>query len=199
MKPFEVFQKYIAIKLHFTTKNYDYHKFRGKSKVSFDTYLKRKDKFFFEKLAKKYKEEEIEDIFVSNHICDENFWIGNAFNDTTIKNYAQWKNKILSFSYLIENDISNVQEVLGEKNFIELIKFSDGYPELFNLYLNHKISIEFLIVVDILFNVIEYWETKINNDMVFSHYSTKIKKYRNFLEKRIEIKKVKKIFKEKIK
>ena len=43
---------YHALKLHFNS-DYDYTKYNGKAKVTVDSYLKRKDKPFFAKVARK--------------------------------------------------------------------------------------------------------------------------------------------------
>ena len=46
MKPIEVYQTYLALKNHFTKDNYDFFKYRGKSRVSNDLYRKRFDEIF---------------------------------------------------------------------------------------------------------------------------------------------------------
>ncbi len=48
MTAHEVFEMYIAVKLHFTTTSYDYFKYNGKTKASLD---KRTDRYFFEYIA----------------------------------------------------------------------------------------------------------------------------------------------------
>ena len=44
IEPFEVYRLYLAIKLHFTTKNYDIVKYRFKVRVKEETFRKRKEK-----------------------------------------------------------------------------------------------------------------------------------------------------------
>jgi len=53
MEAFEAYKIYHALKLHFTS-DYDYTKYHGKAKVTVDSYLKRKDRPFFAKVARKY-------------------------------------------------------------------------------------------------------------------------------------------------
>ena len=65
----DVYLTYCAIKAHFSKNNYDYHKFAGKTKIKRDSFYKRKDRFFFARLARKYKtKEEIENYLVANYI-----------------------------------------------------------------------------------------------------------------------------------
>ena len=51
MNEFEAYQKYIALKLHFTS-DYDYFKYNGKTNVTLNSFNERKDKFHFKKLVK---------------------------------------------------------------------------------------------------------------------------------------------------
>ena len=50
---FNLYVKYLALKKHFTTDGYDYHKYNGKIRAKFETYRTRNDVFFFHKLAQK--------------------------------------------------------------------------------------------------------------------------------------------------
>ena len=47
----DVYLTYCAIKAHFSKNKYDYHKFAGKTKIKRDSFYKRKDRFFFARLA----------------------------------------------------------------------------------------------------------------------------------------------------
>ena len=68
MEAFEAYKIYHALKLHFTS-DYDYAKYNGKAKVTVDSYLKRKDRPFFAKVARKYMTtENTKNFFISNFI-----------------------------------------------------------------------------------------------------------------------------------
>ena len=69
MEPVDVYLTYCSIKTHFSRKNYDYHKFNGKTTAKKASFYKRKDRIFFAKIARKYKTKaEIENYIVSNFI-----------------------------------------------------------------------------------------------------------------------------------
>ena len=55
MEPVDVYLTYCSIKTHFSRKNYDYHKFNGKTTAKKASFYKRKDRIFFAKIARKYK------------------------------------------------------------------------------------------------------------------------------------------------
>ena len=52
MSAFECYKEYVALKNHFTKPSYDYFKYNGKAKLNPSSFDGRKDKLFFQKLAK---------------------------------------------------------------------------------------------------------------------------------------------------
>ena len=81
----DVFLMYCAIKAHFSRDKYDYHKFGGKTKTKRDSFYKRKDRFFFARLARKYKtKEDIESYLVSNYVACKGGYVGK-FDDEVYK------------------------------------------------------------------------------------------------------------------
>ena len=69
MNEFDACQLYMALKLHFTTK-YDYFKYNGKTKLTVPQFNKRKDKYQFVRLARKYSHEELVEYFCANLTID---------------------------------------------------------------------------------------------------------------------------------
>jgi hypothetical protein len=194
MNSFEAYKKYIAIKSHFSS-NYDYFKYRGKMKITHETYLKRKDKFFFERLAKKYKDDEIEEILFCNFVSKDDFWIGQ--NDM-FEIYEEWKKRIRSISYNLREEINRINDYTIEKQikFIHLFKTGDNYPELLTLYSQKHISIELMSICDDIFNYMNYWNKQYNNDLILQHQTNKIVKYKPFIIQKIDREKIKKLIKE---
>ena len=94
MEAYDAYKIYHALKLHFTS-NYDYMKYNGKANASVDSFLKRNDRPFFGKVARKYKDD-TKDFFISNFIVNPKGWIGN-FNE---ENYLNWKKRNQSLKYL---------------------------------------------------------------------------------------------------
>ena len=53
VEPFDVYQKYLAMKNHFSNKGgYDYHQYNGKVRANKTSFEVRRDKYFFYKLSK---------------------------------------------------------------------------------------------------------------------------------------------------
>ena len=57
--PFDAYKQYLSLKNHFTKEKYDYHKYCGKSRATVQSFYKRKDRFWFEKLARNKDDKEV--------------------------------------------------------------------------------------------------------------------------------------------
>ena len=135
---YETFQLYNALKLHFTG-NYDFFKYNGKSNVSVDSFERRKDKYHFYKLSRKYpNKEEMKNFLVANFVENDQMWVGDLLNDGAIDNYRRRQKVLQSLTYTFENDIRNVFEGVEDKN--ALMRCKDGdYPPLLLKYLRRAI------------------------------------------------------------
>lgn len=180
MTPFECYKTYISIKNHFTKDTYDYHKYLGKTRVTLQSFYKRKDRFWFEKLSRNKNDEEILNFFVSNFVSSKNsqsLWIGDI-----IKNgegvYKNWEKKIQSLSYMFKNEI---ESTFSPDNFdsMFLVK-GNKHPEILKEYYKGTISIETLIILDKILNYKKKFDKDIN-DPVWELTSNLIKKYAPFL------------------
>ena len=53
-KGFKAYQRYLAIKAHFTTDSYDILKHKGKVRASVSSFKTRNDRYYFARVEKKY-------------------------------------------------------------------------------------------------------------------------------------------------
>ena len=68
MAPFDVYVKYLCLKNHFNKDTYDYFKYNKKTRASLQSFYKRRDRFWFEKISRQRNEKEVEDFFVANFV-----------------------------------------------------------------------------------------------------------------------------------
>ena len=192
MAPFECYKTYLALKNHFTKESYDYHKYNKKTRASLQSFYKRKDRFFFEKMSRQRDEKEVEDFFVANFVsCQdpETLWIGEVMKDGE-ERYQNWQKKIQSLSYLFKEES---QSLFEENKFDEVFKCSKGHPPLLKKFLTSKISLETLVIYDKIFMFSKDFDKKLQ-DPVWETVSRRIRKYNSFLN--IDVFKFKKILKE---
>ncbi len=190
--PFDCYKTYIALKNHFTKDSYDYLKYAGKTRASLDSFYKRRDRFWFEKVSRQKTDKEVEEFFIANFISctdPQSLWIGEIIKDGETK-YKDWQKKVQSLSYLFKEES---QQLFSQHKFEDVFDCSRSHPVLLRMFLSGKISIETLVIYDKIFLFGNNFDKKLK-DPVWEIVSRKIKKYSPFLN--IDVFRYKKILKE---
>ena len=180
------------MKNHFTKDNYDYIKYRGKTRATHQAFYKRKDRFWFEKFARQKNDKEVVDFFVSNFIYSTDpgtMWIGEMIKEGEGR-YQEWQKKVQSLSYVFKEEINNLFD--GMK-IDDVFDCSNGHPPILKSYLAKKTSLETMVICDRILEYRKDWDKKLD-DPVWETVSRKIKKYSPFLN--IDVPHYKKILKQ---
>ena len=175
--PFESYKLYNALKLHFES-NYDAVKYNFKSNVTPSSFFKRKDKYFFAKLAKKYNGE-LKDFYVSQFINTETY-IGDMMDSEAEQNYKDHKRIQESIHRVFSIDINR----LTEENvpFDYLFKASDNaYPLVVKLWLQEEISLETVVILNAIFKFIDRESKNISDTIIWPDTRRLIEKYEPFV------------------
>ena len=181
---FDVYKTYLAVKLHFTSKNYDYHKYDGKVNCKLDTFTKRNDRYFFHKLSVKYKQEEILDFFVSNFIKDEKKWVGSLLRNDGQDIYLDYKKRKESFGYHFRNDLVCISDVISADNirFDDVFNVYNGqHPRVLRLLLQKKLHIQTFVALNELLSFSKNWDKEIKENVVWPKISSTIAKLKGFI------------------
>lgn len=178
MTGFEVYKTYLAIKLHFTKDNYNYFTFHGKSRASESSFDKRKDRYFFKKLATKFDQETILQFFVSHFVENSNTWIGDlsVYNSST---FNAWKKKIQSMTFIFENDIDCMVDTCSFESIFDCK--SGNHPILLQSYLGDRITLETMVILNSLVKYIPDFNKHIKEPVVWPDIRRKVVKYEPFL------------------
>jgi hypothetical protein len=171
-KSYDVYIKYLALKKHFTSDAYDYHKYNGKVRASFDSFCGRNDAFYFAKLA---KHNDYENVLVANMVKNPNAWIRDIVEDDFI--YVEWKKKIDALGYTFKSDLKQLDDD-WKSNFV-----SNGgqHPLILTLQLQQKIQFETFTILTHIANIFDYWEQNLLDKYVASDIIRKSRKYYPFL------------------
>jgi len=191
--PFDAYRCYLSMKNHFTKDKYDYHKYRGKSRATVQSFYKRKDRFWFEKLARNKSDQEVVEFFVSNFItCTDpgKLWIGEMIKDGEGR-YTEWKKRNQSLSYVFKEE---TESLFSDGNFDSMFAM-DGtrHPQILKEYLRKNISIETLVILDKILGFRGNFDSHLK-DPVWETVSMRIKKYSPFLN--IDVQRYKQILKQ---
>ena len=181
---FDVYKIYLAVKLHFTSKDYDYNKYGGKINCKLETFTKRNDRYFFHKLSKKYAENEILDFFVANFITDSKKWIGNLLQNDGKDVYMDYKKRKEAFAYHFRDDCVRISNDFLSNN----ISFNDGFvcrngqhPRLLRLLLQKRISLQTTVVLNHFLSFSKNWDKEITEKVVWTKISSTIARLKTFL------------------
>jgi len=175
---FEVYKTYLAIKLHFSKDNYNYFTFHGKSRASESSFEKRKDRYFFKKLATKFDQETILQFFVSHFVENSNTWIGDlsVYNSST---FNAWKKKIQSMTFMFENDIDYLIDITSFEKIFDCK--SGNHPILLQAYLGDRITLESMVILNNLVKYIPDFDKHIKEPVIWPDIRRKVVKYEPFL------------------
>jgi len=180
---YNAYKTYVALKNHFKSDSYDYFKYKGKARVKEETFLKRKDKFFFEKLENKYKEDLV-DFFVSNMVTDQTAWVGSMVGDKAERVFNDWKKRRQSLKYSFREDMVSIRDYM-DKNDITFDNIftcvDDQHPIILKLLIAEEISIESFIILDRVLNFIRHINHFLLDEYIWLEYNKKVKKYSPFV------------------
>ncbi len=179
LTPFDTYKEYLAYKNHFTKEKYDYQRYGGKSRAKIDSFYKRKDRYFFEKMSRKYRDPEIKNFFLANFVDTDNpqgLWIGNIIRSGEGV-YKQWQKRQQSMFY---NFKQKSDELMDQYTYDQFFDASKGHPPILKEHLAGNISAEEMCVYEKLFGYCKDYDKQLK-DPVWKVIGMKIRKYLPFL------------------
>lgn len=186
MTAFDCYKTYLAFKNHFTKDTFDYFKYGGKTNASVASFNKRRDRYFFEKMSRQKKDDEIVDYFTAIFSqCDDpqRMWIGEIIQ-TGDEKYKTWQKKVQSMSYLFRQEM---EQLLDGIEFNSVFECENGrHPTLVKEHLKKNISVESLVILDAIVGYKKQFDKKLD-DFVWKTVSLKVDKYKPFLLNSIDI------------
>jgi len=187
MNGFEVYKVYLAIKLHFTSKNqsYDFHKHGGRTTARLETFTKRRDRYFFHKLSKSYNDITIVDYFVSNFVTNTNLWVGDIIGHSGDEAYKEWSKRLESLHYYYEQDIDYILERMtaNKMHFDDIFSSKDGqHPPILKMVLSKKISLETFLILEDILSFAKRLDKDISETVLWPKMHDRVIRYRPFMK-----------------
>jgi len=174
MEGWQAYQMYLGLKLHFTT-DYDYGKYGGKTSASKGSFLKRKDRYFFARVARKYGDR-TQEYYIANFVKSPKGWLG----DFSEENYLEWSKNKQSLTYNFINDMDILFS--QSEDFDSIFSLQTGkHPVLLKNILAKRISLETMVILQGLLNYVEKWDKELHDDLVWPEVRRLIVKYGAFL------------------
>jgi len=176
--PFQCYKCFIALKLHFNDAKYDFFAMKGRTpRITYNSYMKRNDRHFFERIAK-HRDPMM--YILANFVNDFNGFASN-FSDAP---YNRWRRVTDSLEYTFRETLDKIPDIN------EYIRVVDGKSELLNMYFSGKIEPEILCILDKIYGIFKYWLKNLSN-VVFSDIFKWLTNYSPFID--FDVKTYKKI------
>ena len=174
--PFEAYKEYLSVKNHFTIAKVDYFRYIANTNFSQISFEKRKDKAFFFKLAKR---PDLINFLVANFVENPKSFVKElAYSSSTEKIYNNWNKRQQSISYIIKEDLEKLDEDF-DTNFICK---ENEHPILLKRYLGKKITLETFCLLLSITGADQYWDKKMQNDIIWNEVKTLYNKYLPFIK-----------------
>lgn len=177
--PFESFKLYNALKLHFESDSYDAIKYNFKTNVKATSFLKRKDKYFFAKIARQY-EKDLMGYYIANFKNGISY-VGDMINEVGEDNYTNHKRIRESIHRVFSVDINRLTE--EDCSFDELFESVDGqHPLVIQIWMQEDISLESVVILNSILGFIPRESKKISDTIIWPDIQRKIDKYGPFVK-----------------
>ena len=174
MNSFDAYRTYLALKQHFSS-DYDYFKYQGKVNATISSFQARRDRFFFDKLA---KHNDPVGFLLSNIIHNPTAYIRElAYGENEKTIYKKWLKTKESLSYIFTTELAALDPDFNS-NFVCK---SNDHPPLLKTYLRGKISLETLTILCTLTGCDKRWDKQLGGDIIYEDISKLIKKYTPFI------------------
>lgn len=186
MEPYDAYRYYMSVKMHFESETYDCQKYNYKTSATQKSFWKRRDKYQFAKIAKKFNEPlEMINFFVSQFI-NQKTWVGDMLTEE--EQWTKWQRRNQALSYTFEQDINKLS--LKVKSFDDLFKATHSpYPNVIYYYMKDEVCIETVVILDKLTGFIK--RAQVSDTIVWPEVSLRVRKYSTFVNP--DLKKMKEI------
>jgi len=182
MTEYESYTLYLGIKNHFTKESYDFTKY-GCPKVKWSTFLARKDKYYFGKLAKLYGED-LQQFYICSMIKNKDAWIGDLTNQEYSDAFLAWKKTHESMEYVFSQDVDKLFDYLVDNNYTFDSLFYDSVSKLpiFKLVSQGFIKEETYIILDLILDFRSRANKLMESNILWKEFDARIEKYKKFLK-----------------
>lgn len=189
MTPYECFEHYVALKLHFTDEDYDYHRYMGRTGLKRSSYAKRNDAQYFVKMS---KQRDPVSYMVSQFIYSGPIWIGDMLEDGRDRIYTDWLRRQQSLTYVFTQEVKTLASPFNDNFMVP----DGGHPLLYKMYRRRQVSPETMAILDHTLGFLKSWRKKITDPIVWPTDSLKLSKYSGFV--RFDPEKCKKILRREV-
>lgn len=179
MTTFEAYKLYLALRLHFTTDNYDIRKTKGRVKASEKALAKNvKLQFYLQKLKTRYREQDFINYLVANFVTGDKW--GGVYSTDADDKYLAWQKVQDSIAYLYRQDLEKLADE-GVEHIHQLWDCKNGHPLILKRHFGQTCLLETVVILNKLYKFNDVVDEQLIFDPVWSTLSKLIHKYSPFV------------------
>ena len=176
---YDAYCLYLAINNHFYSDSYDYFKYNGKVSAKLESFMKRKDRYHFAKLARKYNDE-LKDFLVAN-FSKKKYYVRELLEMECEKNYIEFKKRKQKLTYLITEEMRYLFDKYKHIDFCIGIK--DGqHSNILREYLGGRIAAETLVAADKIFGIFTDYDSMVSENFIWPKTRKRLDSLAPFLD-----------------
>lgn len=189
MNGYEAYRIYVSLKAHFRGGNYDFFRF-GRIAPKPQTFETRKDRHFFDKLAKRYPlEENLVRFLLSQLQEDPNMWVGSMLGEEANQRFLEWRKRNERLTYQFGEDIKTIIKYASiHEDFTPsawgrmfVVEKSGTHPRILKLLMQKKIVPETFCALDNMLHFTKSWDDRMMGDPVWEEMKARLKGYGSFV------------------
>ena len=176
---YDAYCLYLAINNHFYSDSYDYFKYNGKVSAKLESFMKRKDKYHFAKLSRKYNDE-LKDFLVAN-FSKKKYYVRELLEQECEKNYITYKKMKQKMTYAITEEM---RYLFDKYKHIDIcLGIKDGqHSNILREYLGGRIKAETLIIADKIFDIFKDYDNMVTENFIWPRERKRLDRLAPFLE-----------------
>lgn len=179
MDGFKAFKYFQAIRLHFTTENFDVFESGAAIKGSREVFEQRNDRMLYERLARKFDtDQELIQFIVSNVAYGH---MNVVYSSESDEFYQKWIKRKQAITNCFRTDLDYIVEHFRKNKLSgdRLFSIEECSPELLNMYIGGYVSLETMVILRSFDDYLAKWEPLI---MLWSNHFLIIRKANRFVK-----------------
>lgn len=181
---FDVYCIFMAIKLHFTDKNFDYGTYGPMTNYKFETFFARQNVCKqFARLARRFESQQtevVENYIIANFIKNPKTWVTTLLTRQAQANYDEWRKLYNNFSYnFVEQFEKDMIPRIKERNmtFMQYIRGSgEGHPPFMTDIIRKVYPLWFLVGMNKVTGFMNLYDTAYKEDIFWGPESFLLRK-----------------------
>jgi len=179
--PYDVFKYYMAIKLHFGSREYNCIQYHYKTSATQKSFYQRKDRYHFAKLGRKFDDTGTMIDFMVSQFINQKEWVGDMLGKESDRIYSEYRKRHESLTYLFEQDLRQLAEKVDAFDDLFCVPDTSPYPRVVAEHMAGSVLLESVVILNKLTGFMKLADNSVSDPIVWPGLSRLIRQYDSFV------------------